>query len=82
MTDQPKDQLNRDAAPGKVRRISADGLRWYVQEVPAPSFDRRGGTHLLFDGETVMRRVREFPVNWFDLSDEQLYELCRRMTPP
>lgn len=53
-----------------------------VQEVAAPAFDRRGGTHLLFDGETIMRRVREFPTNWHQLSDEELYELSRRVTPP
>jgi hypothetical protein len=82
LADKPKDLLRKNPAPEKVRRISAEGLRWYVQEVPAPAFDRRGGTHLLFDGETIMRRVREFPVNWFEMSDEELYELCRRITPP
>ena len=80
MADKPNDSqpLTQNAAPATVRRISADGLRWVVQEVQAPAFDRRGGTHLLFDGETIMRRVREFPKNWFDLSDEELYELSRR----
>lgn len=81
MADKPNDpqQLRLSAAPGKVRRISAEGLRWVVQEVAAPSFDRRGGTHLLFDGESVMRRVRDFPPNWHLLSDEELYELSRRV---
>lgn len=64
-----------------MRRISADGLRWLVQEVPAPAFDRRGGTHLMFDGETIMRRVRDFPANWMELTDEELYALSRRPTP-
>ena len=84
MADKPKDQkeLGKSPAPERVRRISADGLRWYVHEVPAPAFDRRGGMHLLFDGESIMRRVREFPANWFDLSDDELYDLCRRMLPP
>ena len=83
MADKPKDQkeVRRSPAPGKVRRISADGLRWIVQEVPAPAFDRRGGNHLLFDGESVMRRVREFPANWAELSDDELYALSRRITP-
>jgi hypothetical protein len=83
VADKPNDaqQVRRSPAPGKVRRISADGLRWVVQEVAAPAFDRRGGTHLLFDGETIMRRVREFPANWDQLSDAELYELCRRITP-
>lgn len=83
MPDKPKDQYQTRTtpAPGKARRLNAEGLRWVVHEVPAPAFDRRGGTHLLFDGETVMRRVRDFPANWYDLPDEQLYELCRRLTP-
>jgi hypothetical protein len=83
VADKPIDQhqIRRSPAPGKVRRISADGLRWLVQEVAAPAFDRRGGTHLMFDGETIMRRVREFPANWMELSDEELFELSRRVTP-
>lgn len=83
MADKPKDAqpVRQSPAPGKVRRISADGLRWVVQEVAAPAFDRRGGTHLLFDGETIMRRVREFPANWHELGDDELYDLSRRITP-
>ena len=83
MADNPNDPqlVRRSPAPGKVRRISADGLRWVVQEVQAPAFDRRGGTHLLFDGETIMRRVREFPANWHELTDDELYDLSRRIPP-
>ena len=83
VSEQPKgkEEIGRSRDTAKVRRISADGLRWVVREVPAPAFDRRGGTHLFFDGESVMRRVRLFPANWFDLSDEELYELSRRITP-
>lgn len=83
MADNPIDQqeLRRSPTPGKVRRVNAEGLRWIIQEVPAPAFDRRGGNHLVFDAETVMRRVRDFPSNWYELSDEELYELSRRVTP-
>ena len=63
----------------KVRLLAADGLRWVVREVPAPQFDRRGGTHLVFDGELVMRRVRVFPPNWLDLTDDELYALSLRI---
>jgi hypothetical protein len=49
--------------------------------VPAPAFDRRGGTHLVFDAETLMRRVRDFPANWQELSDAELLELSRRVSP-
>ena len=66
-------------APVKVRTLVAEGLRWIVREVPAPPFDRRGGTHLLFDGELVMRRLRSFPADWYDLSDDELYALSDRI---
>lgn len=65
----------------KVRVLAADGLRWMVREVPAPAFDRRGGTHLVFDGELVMRRLRIFPANWYELSDDALYALSDRILP-
>jgi len=50
-----------------------------VREVPAPPFDRRVETHLLFDGELVMRRLRSFPADWYDLSDDELYALSDRI---
>jgi hypothetical protein len=59
----------------RVRTLVADGYRWLVSEVAAPQFDRRGGTHLLFDAEVVMRRVRVYPGNWYELSDAELYAL-------
>jgi hypothetical protein len=81
VAEQPNEILqSRDE--GKIRRISADGVRWVIREVPAPAFDRRGGTHLVFDGEMVMRRLRHFPTDWHELSDDELYELSRRITPP
>ena len=75
--DRKQPQLARPVASRKVRLFVADGLRWIVREVPAPQFDRRGGTHLVFDGELVMRRVRVFPANWHTLSDEALYALSQ-----
>jgi len=59
-----------------VRFFEADGYRWRVHEVTAPEFDRRhSGTHLLFYAETIMRRVRDFPANWDELPDAELYAL-------
>jgi hypothetical protein len=63
----------------RVRDLIADGLRWQVREMPAPAFDRRGGSHLMFDGEVIMRRVRVFPANWYDLTDDELYALTERI---
>jgi len=63
------------AAEPHARRILADGEPWIVREVPAPVFDRRGGTHLVFESPTIMRRVRNFAPGWHLLDDESLYEL-------
>lgn len=58
-----------------TRRIFADGEVWVVREVQAPAFDRRAGTHLIFEGVDVMRRVRRFPADWIFLPDDDLYAL-------
>lgn len=74
--DRRPDQTIGDAtAPARVRLLDADGHRWRVHETPAPNFDRRSTPHLVFDSETVVRRVRNFPANWFELSDQALYAL-------
>jgi hypothetical protein len=74
-----QDELSERIASGKVRQLIADDLRWEVREVLAPPFDRRGGTHLMFDGEIIMRRVRFFPPDWHSLSDEELYALTTQI---
>lgn len=66
----------------RVRRVYAEADLWIVREVSAPAFDRRGGTHLVFESLNVMRRVRVFPSSWYDLSDEQLYALSLDIKSP
>ena len=58
-----------------IRVLEVNGLRWSVREVPYPPIDRRSGTCLIFDAESVIRRVRNFPGNWATLSDAELYAL-------
>ena len=58
-----------------VREVQGDGEIWIVREVPAPAFDRRGGTHLVFETAYVMRRLRTFPSDWISMSAENLYQL-------
>jgi hypothetical protein len=65
----------RDGSDLHTRRIFAAGEVWVVREVPAPAFDRRGGTHLIFEGVDVMRRVRVFPADWLTLPDDDLFAL-------
>lgn len=71
--------VSRPTDAAKVRALFADDMRWIVREMPAPKFDRRGGTHLLFEADGVMRRVRTFPATWHELPDAQLYALTDRI---
>ena len=75
--DDEKTKFQFDAAT--TRHLFADVQHWYVREVPAPAFDRRQATHLMFWSETTMRRVRVFPANWRELSDEALYQVCEHV---
>jgi len=64
------------------RTLWAEGHYWRVHAIPAPSFDRRRGSHLLFACSEIGRRVRVFPEDWMQLSDAELYELCDRRRAP
>jgi hypothetical protein len=57
---------------GQVR-VLKDALhaQWLVYEV-AYEFDRRSGRSLIFDGDVVWRRVRDYPADWADQSDDEL----------
>jgi hypothetical protein len=61
--------------PADERRVYNDGEWWTVREIAAPAFDRRGGTHLIFESVGIVRRVREFPPNWILLGDDELLTL-------
>jgi hypothetical protein len=73
--DDSNSTRNAEQSALHSRRFFADGEIWSVREVPAPAFDRRGGTHLIFEGLEVMRRVRQFPADWMSLPDDELYAL-------
>ena len=62
-------------SPLQPRRfVDADGIYWSVYEA-FPGYDRRGRATLVFESEDVVRRVRDYPDHWRDLSDEQLAAL-------
>jgi hypothetical protein len=48
---------------------------WVVVEIRDAAYDRRGGRSLVFSTDGVMRRVRNFPANWYELSDSDLLEV-------
>ena len=56
------------------RFVDAEGVHWLVYE-HLSSFDRRTRPTLVFDSEYVVRRVRDFPSRWRDLSDDDLAAL-------
>ena len=51
---------------------------WRVYELAPASYDRRGGNTLVFETDGVIRRVRNFPDNWRELSPEALLALSWR----
>jgi hypothetical protein len=62
----------------RTRVIDGGDRHWKVREEPCPTADRRSGSSLIFDAETVVRPVRTFPPDWYDWSDADLYSLCLR----
>lgn len=62
-------------AESRSRNIAGEGQLWHVHEVPFAVTDRRTGTSLIFENDTVIRRVRNFPANWYSMGDEELYRL-------
>lgn len=63
-------------APAQVRTfVDTEGIRWQVTERPFADYDRRRGHSLIFSSDGAVRRVREFPADWFSLSDEELLAL-------
>jgi hypothetical protein len=57
------------------RVIGPDGREWRVREVPMPSYDRRGGSCLIFETNDAARRVRHYPSRWYECDDAELYGL-------
>jgi hypothetical protein len=53
----------------------ATSTHWVVVEIRDAPYDRRGGRSLVFSTDGVMRRVRNFPGNWFELNDQDLLAL-------
>ena len=74
----PKTRRDADQSSDvPTRRVyfDADGHRWQVYEKAFDPFDRRSGMSLIFASDGAMRRVRNYPANWIDLSDEELAKL-------
>jgi hypothetical protein len=75
MWDRLNENLQRRSVGTARIIVAADGREWIVREVPAPDFDRRQHATLVFEAPDVMRRVRQYPDNWRELTDAELYEV-------
>lgn len=51
------------------------GQTWLVTEQPFSEYDRRSGSSLIFSSELAVRRVRDYPSDWYTLSDAALAAL-------
>jgi hypothetical protein len=54
------------------------GMTWHVREQPFSDYDRRRGSSLIFSSELAVRRVRDYPSDWFTLSEVDLAALSWR----
>jgi hypothetical protein len=65
-------------APALRAFLDVDGTHWRVYEQAFGDYDRRSGMSLIFASEAAVRRVRDFPSDWMELSDEELLALSWR----
>lgn len=64
----------------RIRSFTDDlGQTWLVSERPYSEYDRRSGWSLIFSSELAVRRVRDYPSDWFALSDSELSALSWRV---
>jgi hypothetical protein len=61
------------------RTILVDGTEWRVYELPPGMYDRRGPATLVFESHDIFRRIRNYPSDWRELTDEALYAASLRV---
>ncbi|HEY9226674.1 MAG TPA: hypothetical protein VIP11_08515 [Gemmatimonadaceae bacterium] len=71
-------RAERDSARQNGRSVMGDGAEWRVYELPAGSYDRRGSASLIFESSDAFRRIRTYPSDWRELSDDELYQVSKR----
>jgi hypothetical protein len=64
------EELHRTA-----RQLFVDGVLWLAYELPPPPFDRRATASLVFESDAMIRRIRNYPADWRQMEDEQLFAL-------
>jgi hypothetical protein len=61
--------------PSSRTFLDVEGTQWRVYEQAFGDYDRRSGMSLIFASEAAVRRVRDFPADWMQLSDDELLAL-------
>ena len=75
-----RDRIEAAPADGPTRTYVDDiGMTWHVFEKPFSEYDRRTGCSLIFASELAVRRVRDYPRDWFTLSQTALERLSWRV---
>jgi hypothetical protein len=80
VTDSPAgpDAVTPDTSSAdEPRYLMAEGMRWSVR-LYLGRYDRRSRPDLVFECHAAVRRVRNYPDNWRDLSDEALFALSHQ----
>jgi hypothetical protein len=71
-----RDRIEAAPADGRIRTYTDEsGMSWRVFEQPFSEYDRRTGSSLIFASELAVRRVRDYPNDWFTLSKAALERL-------
>ena len=73
VTPAPGDAVGSSAETSH-RRLLVDGVVWSVRLYTWP-YDRRGAPDLLFESDAVVRRVRDYPQDWYALRADVLFAL-------
>lgn len=60
---------------GRTRHLMHHGVEWLVYERAWGEYDRRSATKLVFESEGAVRVVRNFPAEWYALTDDELVAL-------
>ena len=72
MAESDRRESAREAEAVEREFVDADGTQWRVREMPFSQYDRRRGCSLIFWSEGAVRRVRDYPTDWHELSDIEL----------
>lgn len=66
-----------------MRIINFEGIQWRVDELDTSSTPGSRGAHcLVFDADSIVRRVWTYPADWRELSDRELAGLLDNVSGP